>query len=620
MVYRKNPTDQAELRQLAMARMTGRAGLDAATLDLPQVQHLLEDLEIYQIELELQNEHLSAARTQLEHALNRSNELFDFSPFGSVLVDPLGIITRLNLVGAQMLGRERARLVGGRLGLYVAEDQRVKFNAMLAGARAGLDGQEGELLLQVDDHEPFLVHVKVVWVGASSGWQVALIDMSERQQMEAQLRASEERLSLALSAVGDGVWEWQVSTGEMVLSDEFVQLFGFSRKDFGHHVTDLMARVHPDDKVQLMQKLQDCIAGKAEQYADQHRLRCQDGSWKWVLGRGVVVLRDKDRQALRMIGTLVDISKTKEIEDALAAAAQFQQAVFDSISSPIAVLDQAGTIVQTNAAWHHSASDVGFAHSVGRDYLAILPGLVAQQPQVFKAIAAGMVAVADGDLPYFYSPEPVQCLCGKRWITIKITPVNDVAHRMVVTHEDVSDLKRAELASLALAHMDALTGAISRQRFMDLAEQEVSRSVRYKLPLMALMLDLDHFKRVNDTFGHQAGDAVLVGFVQTVKGVLRESDLMGRIGGEEFAVLLPNTTQDGGQSLANRIIAEVRSTPILTNGKQIAYTVSIGAGCLSTQTKFIDLLAECDSALYRAKNAGRDRLEASWQTSADIGS
>jgi diguanylate cyclase (GGDEF)-like protein len=183
---------------------------------------------------------------------------------------------------------------------------------------------------------------------------------------------------------------------------------------------------------------------------------------------------------------------------------------------------------------------------------------------------------------------------------------------MVVTHEDVTALKCAELASLALANVDVLTGALSRQHFMALAEQELARSLRYALPLMVLMLDLDHFKDVNDSYGHSTGDAVLQGFVQSVKGVLRESDVMGRIGGEEFAVLLPNTTQEGGCALANRIIGEVRANPVTFEGQSIAYTVSIGASYLTTQKSFGELLAECDSALYRAKKGGRDRLEVSW--------
>jgi diguanylate cyclase (GGDEF)-like protein len=154
---------------------------------------------------------------------------------------------------------------------------------------------------------------------------------------------------------------------------------------------------------------------------------------------------------------------------------------------------------------------------------------------------------------------------------------------------------------------------MSRQHFLSLAEQELARAQRYELPLVVLMLDLDLFKHVNDTYGHSAGDAVLQSFVQTVTGVLRESDTIGRIGGEEFAVMLPNTTKEGGRALANRILEGVRSSPVETGGKRIGYTVSIGAGYLSGHMPFAELLAQCDAALYRAKNSGRDRLEVSWE-------
>jgi diguanylate cyclase (GGDEF)-like protein len=130
------------------------------------------------------------------------------------------------------------------------------------------------------------------------------------------------------------------------------------------------------------------------------------------------------------------------------------------------------------------------------------------------------------------------------------------------------------------------------------------------------MLDLDHFKNVNDSYGHPAGDAVLKDFVQTVKEVLRESDVIGRIGGEEFAVLLPNTTQDGACALANRILAAVRANPVAFEGHCIAYTVSIGASHFTTQKSLGELLAESDAALYRAKKAGRNRLEVSWDSAA----
>lgn len=616
MPYRKNPADPDILRQLATARLSGRSGGQAAaSLDLPQVQRLLEELEIHQIELELQNEHLNTARAQLEQALNQSNELYDFAPVGSVLMNAEGNITRLNLAAAQLLASERARLIGSRFALYVAEDQRARFSAMLAQARAEHDRQTAELVLQINGWEPLLVQLKVVWIGPELGWQLVLVDVSERQRMEAQLRASEERLTLALSAVGDWVFDWQVSSGEVVISDTYAPALGWSREELGSTASDLMRVVHPDDKPWLTLKLQDCINGISDRYAIYYRVKHRDGSILWLLARGAAVLRDTNGKALRVLGTLVNVTHNKQAEAKLAEAAQFQRAILDSISAQVAVLDQDGLILQTNAAWRNRMSDCAFEESVGKGYLALLEAVFAVDPAMVSAVTSGMAALVTAGNPHFSLPMPLQSRCGRWWFTIRITAVQDAAQRMVVTHEDVTALKCAELASVALANVDHLTGALSRQNFMALADQELARALRYALPLVVLMLDLDHFKNVNDSHGHPAGDEVLRGFVQTVKEVLRESDVIGRIGGEEFAVLLPNTTQEGARALADRILAAVRASPVRFEGHSIAYTVSIGASDFTTQKSFGELLAESDAALYRAKKAGRDRLEVSWDHS-----
>ncbi len=618
MVYRKNPPALDALRQLATARLSHRRGAMDAALDVQQVQHLLEELEIHQIELEMQNEHLNNARLQLDQALGQSNELFDFAPVGAVLIDGNGTITKLNLAAADLLGAERARLAGGMLALYVVEAQRLQFSAMLARAREQHETQVAELTFQIDGLESLHVQTRVVWIGPEQGWQIALADLSEQKRLGDQLRASEERMKLALAAVGDGVWDWNISSAGVSLSEGFTRLFGYERSEIQPDVTSLMSFVHPDDKPQLMDILKDCLSGKKESFYKEHRIRCKDGSWKWVLGRGTVVLRSASGEALRMLGTLVDVSLRKKIEADLLEALEFQNAVFDSISAQIAVLSNDGLIQLTNVAWRNFFFSLDLDVSVGRNYHAVLHDLFAADSPALAELAEGMALVADGETTYFNSKEPLNTRCGSRWITVKITPVLGASRRLVVTHEDVSALKRAELASLALANVDALTGALSRQYFMSQAEQEMARSLRYALPLVLLMLDLDHFKSVNDCYGHPTGDAVLIGFVQTVKGVLRESDVIGRIGGEEFAVLLPNTTQEGGCALANRILAAVHANPVLFQGRLIAYTVSIGASHLGKQTSFNLLLAESDAALYRAKNGGRDRLEVNWDN-ADPG-
>lgn len=612
MVYRKNPASLDELRRLARIRFSGQVASTATALSIPEAQQLFEELEIHQIELELQNEHLNATRAQLETALNQSCELYDFSPVGNFMLDANGTITKLNLSGANLLGGERARLLGSRLGLYVSPADRQAFNGLLEKAKVSGDVQGGELLLSKSDMSVTYVQVRVAPLPESRGWQLILSDITERRKMEDRIRASEERWKLALDAVGDGVWDWSVQTGEVVFSRRFVQLYGFSDQEYGHHVEDWSARVHPDDKLRVTADLQAYMSGKTARYTNEHRGQCKDGSWKWVLTRGAIVSRTADDKPLRMIGTHVDITSKKQTEEALLVSARFQQAVFDSLSAQIAILDRNGKVIQTNAAWLKYMVDnslVKTSACVGRNYLEILTEMTGEDRDIVPLVSTGIASVAAGEVAHFQLPHPFLSSLDKRWFSVKITPVHDVDGRIVVSHEDVTRLKAAELASLTLANIDALTGALSRRNFLLLAEQELARAMRYKLPLMVLMLDLDHFKLINDQYGHAAGDVVLQKFVQTVKAVLRESDLIGRIGGEEFAVLLPSTTLDGGRVLAQRIIDSVRASPVEVDGQCISYTVSVGAGCLSKEASFASLLGLADAALYRAKDGGRDRLE-----------
>lgn len=612
MGYRKNPLALEELRRMARERFLRRITDINTALTLSEVQHLFEELEIHQIELELQNEHLDHARAQLETALSESSELYDFAPVGIVSLDSTGSITKLNLAGANLLGGERVRLLGSKLGLYVAGPDRPAFNALLERANLPGEVQTGEIVLGRNGQTATHAQVSASALPGASGWQLVLVDTTERRDAEEKLRVSEERWKLALESAGDGVWDWSVQTGEVLFSKRFGELFGFSEQEYGHHIEDWSSRIHPDDKARVLADMQAHLSGIAANYASEYRGMCKNGSWKWVLSRGAVVSRTDDSKPLRMIGTHVDITGKKQAEEELLAAARFQQAVFDSLAAQIAVLDRHGTVIQTNAVWRKYALDNGFVESpssLGGSFLEILDRMTGHDQKTTQAASAGIASVVTGCAPSFQLAQPFFTPLDAHWFMMRVMSVHDISERVVVSLEDVTELKAAELASLTLANTDVLTGALSRRNFLNLAEQELARSTRYELPLMVLMLDLDHFKRINDHHGHAAGDAVLVSFVKTVMGVLRESDLIGRIGGEEFAVLLPNTSLEGGRALALRIIERVRANPVEVAGECIAYTVSVGAGCLSSETSFSSLLGVADAALYRAKNGGRDRLE-----------
>lgn len=180
---------------------------------------------------------------------------------------------------------------------------------------------------------------------------------------------------------------------------------------------------------------------------------------------------------------------------------------------------------------------------------------------------------------------------------------------VMVAINDISARKKMEEELQRLAMTDTLTGILNRRQFFILAEQEVERSRRYGRTLALLLYDIDHFKQVNDTFGHQAGDIVLRELAKLVHEQLRRNDIEGRVGGEEFAVLLPETTISEAVVLAERIRGIIESFAINIGETSLHITASFGVTAVKENDVALDSIYQrADSALYEAKNAGRNRV------------
>jgi diguanylate cyclase (GGDEF)-like protein len=159
------------------------------------------------------------------------------------------------------------------------------------------------------------------------------------------------------------------------------------------------------------------------------------------------------------------------------------------------------------------------------------------------------------------------------------------------------------------AHTDPLTGLANRRHFFEVAEAELARSRRYETPLSLLMVDIDHFKEVNDAHGHRAGDRVLQQLAKTCLEVLRNVDVVGRVGGEEFAILLPETDVGGAVEVAERLRTAIEAVGIpREEGVPLRVTVSVGVSSLAGNANLDTLMSEADDALYDAKHRGRNRV------------
>jgi diguanylate cyclase (GGDEF)-like protein/PAS domain S-box-containing protein len=181
---------------------------------------------------------------------------------------------------------------------------------------------------------------------------------------------------------------------------------------------------------------------------------------------------------------------------------------------------------------------------------------------------------------------------------------------VMVALNDISQRKKLEAELFHQANTDSLTGISNRRYFLSQAEQEMRRSRRFARPLSVMMIDLDYFKKINDAHGHAVGDAVLQGTVKRSLESLRQSDQLGRLGGEEFAVILPETELAAAVDVAERLRQHLAERPLIAEREAVPCTVSVGVAQLNARDHTIDdLFNRADEALYVAKNNGRNRVE-----------
>ena len=248
--------------------------------------------------------------------------LFDRLPIGAYRSTPAGRQLRANAALVRLNGyaSEEEMLAATNdleRGWYIHPGRRQLFKALIER-----DGQVTDFVSEVCRHktrERIWVRETAYAVRDAQGqvvyYEGTVEDITERHLAANALSDSETRWRLALDAAGDGVWDWRVQTGEEFYSDRLLHMFGFKRGELAHSVAALDERTHPDDLAQMAVDREAHFSGRTPTYVNEHRVRCKDGSWKWVLSRGMVVSRDAQGQPLRMIGTHTDITQRKHAEE-----------------------------------------------------------------------------------------------------------------------------------------------------------------------------------------------------------------------------------------------------------------------------------------------------------------
>ncbi len=433
-----------------------------------------------------------------------------------------------------------------------------------------------------------------------------------QEQSDATLQVEASRMALAIQGSGIGIWDRDLNSGNIHYSTAWKAMLGYTEDEVSTFIEDSYARVHPDELSMVMQAMQAHIAGQTEQYQVEHRLRCRDGSYKWVCSRGQVVSRDAEGNALRMLGITNDISNLRALSERLRHSVELITGLTDQVPG---VVFQYRSQPDGSGCFTYVSAGVRDIFEITQEQLLHDPQLVEERVHpddlaVYKAARkhAGR-KVCTWHLEYRVEL-PNQ---GLRWRLGEARPQRaedgSITWHGVVT--DITERKRFERELQEYASLDALTQLSNRRVFMAYLGDELARVQRGVVSVSSLLMcDLDHFKQVNDQWGHGIGDRALRHFSDILRSQLRTSDLAGRVGGEEFAVVLSGAGTFPARDFACHVQHALACQPLRIEGQDINLTLSIGITQLTAQDPGPDTaLGRADSALYRAKQNGRNRVE-----------
>jgi diguanylate cyclase (GGDEF)-like protein/PAS domain S-box-containing protein len=475
------------------------------------------------------------------------------------------------------------------------------------------------------------------------------IDITERKEMELSLQENQRHLSTLLESLpgmayrckNDSDWTMEfVSAG-------VEELIGYANQDLiGNRKISYAQLIHPDDRQKVWDHIQDALARK-QNYEITYRIQLKDSVEKWVWEKGQGIYDEKG-ELIALEGFISDITKRIYSEQAAEKAKIQAQALKQALDELASQLDLSQVLrrilVSLKTVLNYDSATLflrdqdkfkvvaarGFQHTsrlINRTFPAT--DLLLREIQMVKTPI--ILDDARND-PRFEKWEGSDMVRG--WMGIPLIRHDEFIGLMTIdnynpsayTQEDASlALSFANSAAIVIenarlfeqtqqmALTDTLLGIFNRRYFYELAQKEFSRSKRYQSPMSIIMIDIDHFKNVNDHYGHLAGDQVLMQFVQRIQEELRTSDILARFGGEEFIILLPETNLGDATQVAERLREVTAQYPFLLVTAQAFITISLGVSCFRFTTLSLDhLIDESDKALYEAKQFGRNRVRA-WQ-------
>jgi len=476
--------------------------------------------------------------------------------------------------------------------------------------RCDMDRQPFECLLDAeDDVTPGRRHFKVSVARMSdisdkfSGLTLVLDDITRMVDIQAQLEGERNRVARYLDIIGSVLLGLDASANITLINKAGKEILGRSGEDLlGRNWIDLAVPV--EERPTVRNYFRAVFEGSVRVEDERvNHLRTRDGELRLVSWRNRLI-RNEEGVPVGVLCAGTDITARVKAERLLRDREMTYRALFENNHAVMLLADpRDGSIRDANpAAAAFYGLPVETLRTMNMSDINVLSETETYQEMIdaraqrrsYFLLRHRLASGEERDVEVYSGPVMVQ---GRQLL---YSLVHDVTRRI-----------RLEREMERLATTDALTGADNRHQFFRRAEAELRRAARYGHPLSVIMLDIDLFKEINDTYGHHSGDLVLKALVERIGIELRETDVFGRLGGEEFAVVLPETGAEGGWLVAERLRRIVEDLRVRDEGENvIRFTLSLGVAGLGDPTEGMEaILRRADKALYRAKGLGRNRVE-----------
>jgi diguanylate cyclase (GGDEF)-like protein/PAS domain S-box-containing protein len=450
-----------------------------------------------------------------------------------------------------------------------------------------------------------------------SKWQLAEDELKEvNDQLELRVERRTEQLVMREKGIQDakdrlqdiieatrvGTWEWNLQSGACEINQRWAEIAGYDRDElFPLTIPTWERLVHKDDLTHVQEKLNQHLKGEVEHFACEIRMQHKEGHWVWVLIQGRATELDGLGKPVRMSGTCMEISERKKAEAALKMAAS----VFSHAREGILITNSKGLIVDVNDTFT-LLTGYSKGESLGRNPSFLKSGL--QPDSFYKQMWEELEANGHWSGEIWNRKKSGEFFA--ELLTISAVKEKDgQINNYVALFSDITRSKMNEQRLEHVAHYDPLTNLPNRVLLADRLNQALLLAKRKKELVLVAYIDLDGFKQINDNYGHDQGDYLLIEIARKMKSCLRGSDTIARLGGDEFVAVLTGFQKINDSITLLERLLKAASLPVLHKQRQFKVSASIGVTSYPQLDEVAEdqLLRQADQAMYQAKIEGKNR-------------